>query len=115
MENYEDTILTPEFLESYFTTLVNYFFKILPLRENNEDSISVYAESLQTELLGCKRIVGATDNDSGFMTLLCILQNFIDNPDYPVAKTKREVFKAINVCNRMKKKYGPQSRGSETK
>lgn len=101
-----DSILTPESLSNYFSNLVNSFFKILPLREAEEDSLSVYAESLQLELMGCQKILGAVENDSGFVSLICILQKFIDDPQYPVAKTKREVFKAISICNRMKKKYG---------
>ena len=40
-------------LNNYFRTLVNLFFKILPIKESGESSLEVYMRSLQAELLGC--------------------------------------------------------------
>jgi predicted transcriptional regulator len=48
--------LTGELLRNYFRNLVNQFFKILPMRENGEDSLCVYMTSLQAELIGCKSL-----------------------------------------------------------
>lgn len=97
--------VSKDLLCNYFKNLVNLFFKILPIRENNEDSLVVYMESLQTELLGCKELIIALKNDSNYLTLLSILQYLIDNPECEVHKVKREVFRAISICNKLKSKY----------
>lgn len=90
-----------ELLHNYFRRLVNHFFKILPMRENNEDSLITYMQSLQMELLGCKGFIPSMQDDSNYLTILSILQYLIDNPECSVADVKREVFRAISICNRL--------------
>lgn len=99
-------VVDRQLIYNYFSSLVNSFFKILPIRENEEKTLVVYAESLQAELKGAGKIVEAIESDPGFITLLAVLQHLIDNPEYPVRKVKREVFKAISICNRIKERYG---------
>lgn len=94
-----------ELLKDYFRSLINQFFKILPLREMNEPSITVYMESLQMELLGCKELIGSVGNDGLFLSLASILQGLMNNPEADVLIVRREVFKAISVCNRLIAKY----------
>ena len=106
-------VISGELIHNYFSSLVNCFFKILPIRENEEKTLVVYVESLQSEMLGCAGLVKAINNDAGFMSLLAILQHIIDDPQYPVPKVKREVFKAINICNRLKEKYGVDKGGGQ--
>lgn len=97
--------ITSNLLRNYFRNLVNQFFKILPMRENEEDSLCVYMKSLQSELLGCKELVPEVRESSLYLTLLAILQYLIDNPDCSVTEVKREVFRAISVCNKLKSIY----------
>ena len=94
-----------EVLYNYFRNLVNHFFKILPIREQNEESLTTYMQSLQAELLGCKGLVSAIQNDASYLTLLSILQYLIDNPECTVREVKREVFRAISICNKLKAQY----------
>ena len=94
-----------EVLHNYFRNLVNHFFKILPIREQNEESLTTYMQSLQAELLGCKGLVSAIQNDASYLTLLSILQYLIDNPECTVREVKREVFRAISICNKLKVQY----------
>ena len=92
-------------LSNYFRNLVNRFFKILPIRENNEQSLATYMESLQLEILGCQSLVVDMYDDPDYIILLSILQYLIDNPDSKVQVVKREVFKAISICNKLKARY----------
>ena len=92
-------------LSVYLRSLVNRFFKILPIRESGEDSLETYMRSLQAELLGCKELIVAIHEDSLFMSLLNILQYLIDNPECSLVVVKREVFRAISICNKLKAKY----------
>lgn len=96
------TPVNPELLCNYFKNLVNQFFKILPIRESGESSLTTYMESLRAELLGCQELIGELRNDASYLTLLAILQHLIDNPECSVREVKREVFKAISVCNKLK-------------
>lgn len=88
-------------VKNYFKTLVNQFFKILPMRENNEESLPVYLDSLRVELLGCSGIISDLEGDPRFLTLINIVQYLIDHPECSVKVTKREVFKAIYICNKL--------------
>lgn len=92
-------------LSNYLRALINLFFKILPIWESGESSLSTYMQSLQVELLGCKELVDAIHADPMFLSLVSILQYLIDNPSCETPVVKREVFKAISICNKLKAKY----------
>lgn len=89
-------------IDKYFESLVNRFFKILPMRENGEASLETYMRSLQCELLGCKNLISLFKESDSYISLLSILQYLVDTPECPVADVKREVFKAISICNRIR-------------
>lgn len=95
-------------LSNYFRTLVNLFFKILPIKESGESSLEVYMRSLQAELLGCNELIEAVHDDPSFLSLIAILQYLIDTPECEVRVVKREVFRAISICNKLKAKYAAQ-------
>lgn len=90
-----------EFVQSYFHALVHRFFKILPIYEENSESLPIYIDSLQLELLGCESLILALQSHPSYITLLSILQYFIDNPECGRKKVKREVFRAISICNKL--------------
>ena len=89
---------------NYLDWLVNQFFKILPIKESGEPSLNEFMRSLQVELIGHKGLMAYLNYDSMYMTLLSILQYMIDN-DCDVSVVKREVFKAISICKKLRKKY----------
>lgn len=88
----------------YLDGLIDQFFKILPLREDGEPSLGKYMESLQVEMLGCKSLVVALNYDELYLSLLSILQYLIEN-ECNVETVKREVFKAIDICEKLKEKF----------
>lgn len=92
-------------LRSYFNYLVNRFFKILPMQENKEKTLPTYIRSFQIEMLGCKNFIVGLSNNPEFLTLLAILQYLHDNPKSSVSEVKREVFKAIAICNKLESHY----------
>lgn len=92
-------------LNNYFRALINLFFKILPIWESGESSLETYMRSLQAELLGCKELIEAIHDDPLFLSLISILQYLIDNPSLQVTTVKREVFRAISICNKLKARY----------
>lgn len=100
-----DVPMNAAVLNNYLRSLINLFFKILPLKESGERSLETYMRSLQAELLGCNSFVESIHDDSMFLSLIAILQYLIDNPDCDVPFVRREVFRAISICNKLKEKY----------
>lgn len=89
-------------VENYFQSLVGMFFKILPMKEDGVETLPEYLGNLQAELLGCKALIDAINNDPMFMSLILNLQVLIDNPDYSPRKVRQIVFDSITVCNKLK-------------
>lgn len=89
-------------IQNYLKSLINRFFKILPMRENGEASLEVYMRSLQCELLGCQSLMPIFGENDSYISLLSILQFLSDTPDCPIAEVKREVFRAISICNKLR-------------
>lgn len=92
-------------LRNYLRRLVDLFFKILPMRENEEPSLLEYIRSLQVELIGCSELIEVLKYDAQFLTLLGILQYLHDHSESSVEVYRREVFKAISICNSLKARY----------
>ena len=113
MSAYLDTRLgvpiRADYINDFFHGLVNNFFKILPMWENSEETLPVYLQSLQLELLGLQELISPLKNvpdatakpSSDYVSLLAILQRFIDDSDMRPERVRREVFKAISLCNRI--------------
>ena len=92
-------------VNNYLKRLVNLFFKIIPLRENNEPTLVAYMQSLQRELIGCRDLIEYLRYDAQYLSLLAKLQWMIDNPEYRFVDFRREVFSAISICNKLRAVY----------
>lgn len=95
-----------DLIAGYFHNLVNMFFKILPMKENGETTLDIYMESMLSELMGGQRFIVGFGDDALFCSLLFILQGLIDHPEWSSKRVKREVFRAISICNKIKSRYG---------
>lgn len=94
-------------IKKYLGLMIGRFYKILPIKEDGEPSLIKYMESFQREMLGCKSLVAALNNDGEYLTLLSILQYLIDN-DCSTEIVRSEVFKAIRVCEKLQERYAPE-------
>lgn len=94
-----------ESMRKYVRGLVDRFFKILPLWESQEESLLTYLESLLLELKGFNGLMCVLHDDRDYVSLLAILQYLIDNPDTSVHTVKREVFRCISICNKLRARY----------
>lgn len=95
-------------IHNYFRTLVNLFFKILPMRESGSASLNTYMRSLQCELCGCGDLIAAINNDPRYVSLISILEYLIQHPDCDYHIVRREVFRAISICNKLQAKYAAE-------
>lgn len=94
-----------ESMRKYVRSLVDRFFKILPLWEEQEESLRTYLESLLLELKGFNGLMCVLHDDRDYVSLLAILQYLIDHPETSTHTVKREVFRAISICNKLRAKY----------
>lgn len=99
--------LPDKVVQKYLKALIGQFYKILPIKESGEPSLDKYMESLQREMIGCQSLILALNNDELFLSLLAVLQYMIEN-DCDISTVKCEVFKAINICKKLQKKYGAE-------
>lgn len=93
-----------ETMSKYFGVLVNKIFKILPIIENNESSLSTYMDSLFIEISGCKELITSIQDDPMFITLLGTLtwlMNHYDDKNCTFKQIRREVFHAISICKKL--------------
>ena len=97
--------MSREVMKKRVNELINQFYKILPLRENESATLSQYTGSLLREMLGMKQLLVEWHDDSQYASLLGILQYISDNPTCDVSVVKSDVFKAINIIKRLQKKY----------
>lgn len=89
---------------NYFKFLINKTYKILPLKEENSETLKSYLESLLRELLGNKELVSMLVEEPRFITVLNTMQYLIAE-DYTTKICKIEVFKCISILKEINLKY----------
>jgi hypothetical protein len=75
----------------YKTNLINKFYKILPLKERNSETIEMYIESLIYELYGADIVFNSKKD---FITLISILEMIKSEKNHAVYKQK--IFQCTN-------------------
>lgn len=113
IETINGQVLSHELVSRYFRSLVDKFFKILPMKEEECLSRVAYMTGLRNELLGFSELVMYIKNDPRYITLLSSLQYMIDNPDCSLDSVRHDVFGAISICNQLRAKYGTAERGAQ--
>lgn len=74
----------------------------------------VYMRSLQMELAGISSIIDVLRDSDNFITLMSILDTLTDD-SLTKDDVKREVFRAIKICNYMSDQYGKDGVDEHTK
>ena len=100
-----DTKLGQSVLYNYLTTLVNRLFKVLPLREEADETCDAYISGLIAELLGFSGLIKSVKCDASYIAILSTLQYLLDNPNIPVKAVKKAVFDSISLCYALRKEY----------
>ena len=96
--------ISDRMVSNYMNALVNRFYKILPIKESGEDTLTRYLESLQREMIGLRDLITFIKDDDRYLTLLAMAQYFIDH-DADVATVRTDVFRAISILKKLQKKY----------
>ena len=107
MMNGQEMNLPPALIGNYLYTLVNRFYKILPMKESGEPTLTKYISSLRREMIGCLDLIEGLEWDGRYMTLLATLsylETHMDEADNAAVKT--EVFRAIGTIKQLRRSYG---------
>lgn len=91
--------LPDELLENYKKRLTGRIFKILPMREENCSTWTVYIQSLLHELIGGKGLIEEFRNNPDYLSLINTLEALINEEDLLVIR--REVFKCIDLVKKL--------------
>ncbi len=89
---------------NYFNFLVGRVFKILPISEEQPDTLRDYLNSLLIELVGSKELILKIRDDANFISLLSILQ-YLNSNECSHDEIRKEVFHCINIINKLQTQY----------
>ncbi|WP_143322784.1 hypothetical protein [Clostridium sp. HBUAS56010] len=97
-------LLPEENFNKYFKYLIDKTYKILPMKEENSETLKSYLESYQRELVGNKRLVSDLVDEPRFISVLNIIQYLISE-DYNTKICRKEVFRCINILEEIRNSY----------
>lgn len=90
-------------VSNYLSQLINQIYKILPLAEEKNPDLSKYIDNLIREICGNEQFLKDIYYDGTMMRVVSILSYWIYEQE-PISLLRRDVFKAISLCNIMKEK-----------
>lgn len=96
--------LADESFEKYIHSLINKVYKILPMKEENSETLKSYLDSFLIELIGCQKLFDVLKNEPQFGTIITTI-TYLANKEYSVATCRKEVFKCIHILSRLNEKY----------
>lgn len=97
--------ISDENISNYFQYLINRVYKALCLRDDYDETLGVYLDSLLIELKGSGSLISQLKNDPKFISLLSTIQYLSENPNEDKAVFKREIFKCINIIETILGRY----------
>ena len=100
--------VSDEDTQKYIGQLVNGVFKILPLKEENADTLQDYIESLQREMMGFSLLY----REPRLLKIISTLE-YLAREEYDHAVCKREVFKCIHILDNISDQYKESCEGHE--
>ena len=100
-------MLSNQCFKNYLEYLIGKVYKILPIQENEPNTLIPYLESLQVELIGNQSLIENIRYDAKFMELVGTIQYLISNKcEHKIYR--REVFKCIDIIKLLQNKYFPK-------
>lgn len=94
-------------LHNYLHCLINKVYKILPMKEEQCDTLTSYLLSLKNELIGCYKLWEVLKDNPQFLAVINIINYFCEE-EFDVVTCKREVFKTIHLIENLKKEFAEE-------
>lgn len=89
-------------IKNYLRVLIDKVYKILPLKEEQCETLPQYLQGLEHELVGCYQLYFELADEPRFLSVLNIIK-FLSTEEYDTATCKHEVFAAINLIESITK------------
>lgn len=94
-----------ELMLRYLERTVGRLYKILPMKEANEETIHKYLDGLLSELIGIELLEQFTEQPY-YVSILGVVSYLSEHIDScSNKKVKREVFRAIDLCKKLQDFY----------
>lgn len=87
---------------NYLRTLIDKVYKILPMKEENSETLHCYLTGLTHEMVGYYQLCYDLVDEPRFLSVVNIVK-YLENNDFDTATCKREVFKAIRLIQNIVK------------
>lgn len=88
-------------LKAFIKSMIkSQLFKILPMKEENNEFLNEYLDSLFSELLGGLYVFEELTNNVEYIRILNTIR-FLKEKECTVKQCKREVFKMINLAKKV--------------
>lgn len=92
-------------MKAYFEALVGKLFKILPMRESEDAFLGEYLDSLWIDMSGAYLTLPDLQSSAEYISMLNIV-GYLTTHAVSVKQCKREVFKLIGLCEKVKVQIG---------
>jgi hypothetical protein len=87
-------------VEKYLEKLVDKIFKLLPLREEENPTLTMYHHSLMLELTGFRSLFSELNDKAELISLLSSLESLLTIEDFKLYRSK--VFECISLVKKVR-------------
>lgn len=92
--------------DKYLKSLISKTFKILYIKEQQPETLYNYVDSLRIELIGAQQSFSELQESPRFQSIINIINYFCSNTELEHKIVKREVFKCIDLINKIQSDGG---------
>lgn len=96
--------LPDELLVAYLDGMIPMVYKMMPMKEHNVETLSLYIESTLRELIGEKKLVESLKYRKEFLSILGILESLLEQNSFQTFRS--DVFKALKLIESLKSSLG---------
>ena len=87
-------------MKTFLLSLTNKIYKILPLREEQNDGLKAHIDSLRIELIGAYRTFAVLRTSRPYIEIVNTI-NYMACHRYSVTACRREVFKMLRLAKQL--------------
>lgn len=106
-----NTTIPDQCVINYLDALVGKIYKILPMKEDGAEFLPQYIEWRIREMTSFRDFVRVVGEDADFLSLLLIMHSLSEQEE--LSSVRHDVFEAISLCKKLRKKYGGQEGGAD--
>lgn len=96
--------LPDESLIAYLNWVTSQVFKMLPMKEEESDTLELHMKAILRELIGNKELVDLLKNNRQFLSILGTLESMITQEDFTTFRS--DIFKITNTITKIKQSIG---------